>query len=425
MLASQLCRQQAALLRRVAWARACPVVRRGIPEGPPAVSSRAAVTVTIDRLQDFLDAEIRVMAKSGDSNISIEQILALPSLQQTAVAIHKELPVRFAKRLAQIENTSEDWQEIVPLVRLREVYRKSFTNLRLVELEHGCENSIEEFTAVIMDLRKRHTKVMHLLSQVAQELRKRGVLDDAGINNWLHQFMHSRIGTEMLTRHYEGLYSYSPQRNRVGIVDTRCNPAQVVREAVEHVQKHLAEARGVPINLAVAQEDIEFPFISTYLFWIVVELLKNSVQAVWRERQTDGATDEEKDVHVTVCADSGRIGLRISDKGGGIPFDVSHRIWEFMFTSKPQITLSHPGDLASVTEEASVASGPLSGALAGPGMGLPNCKLYVQYLGGTIDLMSMPSVGTDVYIFFERIDAQALGLNQTQEGDGSPSSSSA
>merc|ERR1711865_641949 len=96
------------------------------------------------------------------------------------------------------------------------------------------------------------------------------------------------------------------------------------------------------------------------------------------------------------------MGIQVCDKGGGVPFELSGRIWEYMFTTTPT-------DLQTNFQ----AGGPISG----PGMGLPLCRLYTQYLGGSLDLMSMPGVGTDVYLFLTRLDCAAElrgGSNSTK-----------
>merc|ERR1719373_108633 len=38
------------------------------------------------------------------------------------------------------------------------------------------------------------------------------------------------------------------------------------------------------------------------------------------------------------------------------------------------------------------------------GMGLPLTRLYTQYLGGSLDIMSIPGVGVDTFLQLRRID---------------------
>merc|ERR1712146_25477 len=140
--------------------------------------------------------------------------------------------------------------------------------------------------------------------------------------------MESRLGTELLTRHYVGLLPDGPMRNHVGIVDTQSSPARTCRDAIEYVQKHLAGASEVGISLEVHKADIQFSFITTILFWILVELIKDSVLAVLRSQaHSRGVVGS---VEVSVCAGSPkRVGIKISDKAGGIPFEHVDKIWQY------------------------------------------------------------------------------------------------
>eukprot|EP00927_Polykrikos_kofoidii_P032189 TRINITY_DN27497_c0_g1_i1.p1 TRINITY_DN27497_c0_g1~~TRINITY_DN27497_c0_g1_i1.p1 ORF type:complete len:432 (+),score=72.77 TRINITY_DN27497_c0_g1_i1:116-1411(+) len=357
---------------------------------------RRNVSVSQALMKQFLDAEFLVLARGGYNTITLEQILSLTDLATTAKVIQKELPARFSVRLQEIEGTTPEWQDIPSVARLHDILKTSFTNLRLVEFE--ADGSLDAFTKVIRDLRARHMCIMPLLYECGVDLKKLGIKDNTAIHEWLMKFMNSRMGTEMLTKHYVLLLEGAANNQSTGIVDTACKPARICEEAIEHVKTHIPIAADVNIELKVVHPNIAFSFISTYLFWIIVELIANSVRAVHKRKRSGGLrsagpTGQAKpDVAVTVCADSSRIGIGICDKGGGIPFDCSDSIWEYMFsTTDPE----EPG-------HGKILTGPLHGR----GMGLPNCSLYINYLGGSIDLMSMPGVGTDVYLFFDRVETK-------------------
>jgi len=42
--------------------------------------------------------------------------------------------------------------------------------------------------------------------------------------------------------------------------------------------------------------------------------------------------------------------------------------------------------------------------LSGRGIGLPMCRLYAQYLGGTLEVINMPGEGVDTYLIFHKIE---------------------
>merc|ERR1711974_388732 len=83
-----------------------------------------------------------------------------------------------------------------------------------------------------------------------------------------------------------------------------------------------------------------------------------------------------------------RVAIRISDHAGGVSFGNSDKIWSYQFSTSAQPIEAYI-DCAS----------PLSGW----GMGLPLGRLYAEYLGGSLELMNMPGIGVDAYLFLKRI----------------------
>merc|ERR1739848_401681 len=100
------------------------------------------------------------------------------------------------------------------------------------------------------------------------------------INTFLDRFFLSRIGIEMLTSQYLALF------NSKGIVDRTCDPCQVCRMAANAVAKICRSELGYhntpAVNITFHGDDDArtLPLISSYLFYIVAELLKNSFRAI-------------------------------------------------------------------------------------------------------------------------------------------------
>lgn len=54
---------------------------------------------------------------------------------------------------------------------------------------------------------------------------------------------------------------------------------------------------------------------------------------------------------------------------------------------------------------------------SGYGVGLPLSRLYAQYLGGSLNLMSMPGEGTTAFLHLKRpLDAQIHGATSLFDG---------
>lgn len=132
--------------------------------------------------------------------------------------------------------------------------------------------------------------------------------------------------------------------------------------------------------------------------------------------------------------------------GGGISNEAQPRIWSYMYTTaKPvkydpmtgsvvysqtprhheqQQQQQHQGGVGGAAETGppsqSVTIGSLdfttkeerrqfnASPLAGFGCGLPLCRLYASYLGGSLSVISMPVHGTDAYIHLRRIGDQQV-----------------
>lgn len=126
---------------------------------------------------------------------------------------------------------------------------------------------------------------------------------------------------------------------------------------------------------------------------------------------------------------------RISDRGGGISHARINRVWQYGFTTSDKDAPSNNADggiFGQFTENR--ATGAMHGCVPytklfirilcrGPGLrylnstiltivycrygfGLPACRAYVEYLGGSLTMESMQGIGTDVYIRLRHIDGK-------------------
>ncbi|CAE7940386.1 Pdk4, partial [Symbiodinium sp. KB8] len=80
------------------------------------------------------------------------------------------------------------------------------------------------------------------------------------------------------------------------------------------------------------------------------------------------------------------------DLAGGIPFEVADRVWSYTYST------------ADTRSDAWEHQGT---PLAGYGVGLPLSRLYAQYLGGSLHLMSMPGEGTTAFLHLKRLRQDA------------------
>ncbi|CAK0843533.1 unnamed protein product [Prorocentrum cordatum] len=106
-----------------------------------------------ERLEVFLKHEIEYMGRGQYKPITLPKILAHSTPMACARLIHRELPLRFATRIKQIESSSDQWRDIPCMQRIHKMFSESFRKLRLVELdENDAESSSNEFMAVVQDI---------------------------------------------------------------------------------------------------------------------------------------------------------------------------------------------------------------------------------------------------------------------------------
>jgi len=395
-----------------------------------AVRCFSQVTISQDRLQEFIRAELSYFASRHTQALSLEQIVEASTPGKVARLVHKELPFRFAARIKHIEAVA-GWEKQLELKQLHEIFMDSFSDLRLAEPPDTQESALtvddlKEYTEVIRSVRKRHMPVVALLAEAVRKMTLSDPwMEGDDFQSWADTFLLSRISTEMLTSHYMAVVDWHDSvteaaellgSDHIGIVDTKCNPGKICEEAAKTVQAMYANPQcpkqghddlKVEVHChseSGSEEAIAFSYIPKYLFYIVRELIKNSARATVEACEVDGRRSlSERPIVVTVCADQKQVAIRIADQGGGFPFGKADEIWSYLFSTSKQ-------PFQEYLESGS--------PMAGWGVGLALGRLYARYLGGSLQLMNVPGTGVDAYLFLRRIDPSAVeGIPRTSISD--------
>ncbi|CAK9025761.1 [Pyruvate dehydrogenase (acetyl-transferring)] kinase isozyme 4 [Durusdinium trenchii] len=215
-------------------------------------------------------------------------------------------------------------------------------------------------------------------------------------NKFLDDFLLNRIGCQVLLSHF--LACRAGQEH--GIIDPRCNTKKVCRAAAKAVLEMCIECTGWSPAVFVEAysacgEGLDdgntprFPYMPHVLKYVVMELLKNSCRAT--ADMLSATTDlqvEDVPINVIVCADEDHVTICVSDRARGIPRGVN--AWLYLYTT--------------------AKNGAYGGEkrLAGHGVGLPLSRLYARYLGGALDLVSLPGYGTHAYVNLPRVQSQQV-----------------
>lgn len=353
---------------------------------------------------DLLDQPYRTEAFLGrmGQRLANQRILA-----QYATFLKRELPIRLARDIRDLE-TIRSFRDFSCVQDVKNVYLQSF--LELVESRPiHCPSDEEEFAQLMERLYTKHANVLIQIAKGAYLLRKQ-VQEDLNrrhptmsldaieymdqCHHFLDRFYASRIGIRVLAGQYLTLRQ-SPRPDYVGMICTKTSPSEIVQRAGRTVMGICRAKYGrTPLVEIDGRLDLTFPYLPTYLEYVVLELLKNALRATV---ETHATNVDLPPVRVIIADgdDNEDVVIKIADEGGGIPRSQMHKIWSYLYTT------------ADSTLQEAIFSGRDTSKispLAGLGYGLPISRSYCRYFGGDINLMSMDGHGTDVFIYLKRLD---------------------
>lgn len=196
----------------------------------------------------------------------------------------------------------------------------------------------------------------------------------------------------------------STDRKRVGLVDLAIDLERVVRIAVDEARNicndHYGDCPDTVIVLAQEAKMPRFPYMSTTIHYVVVELMKNALRATVEgnmKRNSLGIVtcDDMPPVRISIhLNDQSKYAcVCISDEGKGMTYDAQQLAMAYSYTSvkEPVLQSKEKKDTADHMENVS--------PLAGYGYGLPMSRVYARAFGGDLLLRSMEGYGTRVYYY--------------------------
>jgi pyruvate dehydrogenase kinase 2/3/4 len=178
----------------------------------------------------------------------------------------------------------------------------------------------------------------------------------------------------------------------------RTSPSQIVEKATSDATMMCRRTYGrCPRVTVTGRLDLTFPYIPTYLHYILLELLKNALRATM-ETHMHSPVLPPVEVIIADGTENEDVVIKIADEGGGIPRSQMDKIWSYLFTTAdPKIQERFIGVSAADQDHGKEAP------LAGLGYGLPISRSYCRYFGGELDLISMEGFGTDAFVHLKRI----------------------
>ncbi|GAA5870229.1 hypothetical protein JCM8547_006921 [Rhodosporidiobolus lusitaniae] len=231
---------------------------------------------------------------------------------------------------------------------------------------------------------------------------------------------------------------------RVGVLDLSLNPHDLISTCAEYVTLLCESTYGVSPSYRIegSAPSLTVGTVGSHLEYIMTELLKNAFRATVEHNVPKKEKDDDDDVFrfedlphahmmksdfpevvITIGAVPGALTIRIRDRGGGIPPENVQSVFSYAFTSVPLLPDPDSDPDSPLSSElyggatnagylGGVGGGPQGGestlqtnvgTLAGLGFGLPLSRIYSQYFGGSLDLVSMYGWGSDVYCVLKTV----------------------
>lgn len=341
------------------------------------------------RMEALLESEITHFAIALRPHpITLRQILAHDDAETFRKFLLEELPIRYARRIRLIEDMP-GWSDAPHMRVCRSIYNDAFRRLRSV-----AQTDSARFRSTLLHIKRRTSNMVSHVVMGTRAIKKSSGLSDSVVDTFLDRFLTDRIATDTLSSQYLQLTHPS---GRATLVNPQCDPEKIIRsaaaDAIATCEKHYRCAPPVDV---VGVGHVRFPFIESYLNYIMFELIKNSLRAVTERFGTAGVADHP--IRIVVCGDESNVVIRVSDTGGGIR-DI-RKAESYLYTTA-ESQCDAPNAEVDLDDEYSVAP------MAGFGCGLPISRNCAFYVGGRLELNSTLPYGTDAYLYFNRLgDAQ-------------------
>ncbi|RGP74946.1 hypothetical protein FSPOR_1010 [Fusarium sporotrichioides] len=399
------------------------------------------------------DDEIATLARLHQHPLSLADLvrhgrppLSSESLLSSANFALSLLPVRLAHRIQALRNLP---YIVVANPNISRIYNNYLHSLSiLLPYWHATRegrpiSTLEDevhFTNVLAELVATHTDTIPILAKGFLECRR--YISPEEVTRFLDQHLRARIGTRLIAEQHIALHfssqphfdpSASPtpcpeHPSYIGVIDTALRPAQIVESCAGFVADICELRYGVrPLLYIRGEPDTTFAFVPMHLEYIVTELLKNAFRATIenrsnepvivtiapepalpRDSSTSASSPPAENKQSETNTDTIRplddnapgVTIRIRDRGGGIPPEVTPNIWSYSFTTFSDDVDDFPGDANGNDSGLSAISTASTGgsSIAGLGYGLPLSRAYAEYFGGGIAVQSLYGWGTDVYL---------------------------
>lgn len=288
--------------------------------------------------------------------------------------LYQELPIRLSKRIQDLEKLPIDLDSTHEIFKVRDWYVKSLDDITNIKKPNTI-NDCESFRNKINIIHNRHSLTLSTMSIGINKLKKSNLITN-DIDYFLSNFYSNRAKTRFIIDNYLDYFKENP--NKMGVIYKNCNVKHLVEDAILDLYSlsNIHKCNKPEININV--DDTHFMYPSGYLYYSIMEILKNSLVAL---KEIDNPK-----IDITCFNDNNLYIIKIKDNGIGIKEENMDNIWKFSFTTTK---INYDNSCES--------DNPLSGL----GYGLPISRILLKTFNGDLRIYSEHNKGTETYIIID------------------------
>ncbi|XP_038847153.1 pyruvate dehydrogenase (acetyl-transferring) kinase isozyme 2, mitochondrial isoform X2 [Salvelinus namaycush] len=350
---------------------------------------------------------IEHFAKFSPSPLSMKQFLDFGSTNAcettSFVFLRQELPVRLSNIMKEI-NLLPDRLLTTPSVQMvQSWYVQSLMEiLEFLDKTPDNHSVLDEFVDTLVNIRNRHNDVVPTMAQGVIEYKSvfgQDPVTNQNIQYFLDRFYMSRISIRMLINQHTLVFDGATNPlhpNTIGSIDPHCDVSEVIRDAYQSAklvcdQYYLSSPDLMlqEMNVNNRKQPISIVYVPSHLYHMLFELFKNAMRATIENHESSNRLPP---IQVMVAIGGEDLSIKVSDRGGGVPFRKIENLFSYMYSTAP------------TPERGEHSQTPL----AGFGYGLPISRLYAQYFQGDLQLYSMEGYGTDAVIHMKALSTDSV-----------------
>ncbi|XP_029312191.1 pyruvate dehydrogenase (acetyl-transferring) kinase isozyme 2, mitochondrial isoform X2 [Cottoperca gobio] len=294
---------------------------------------------------------IEHFSKFSPSPLSMKQFLDFGSInaceKTSFVFLRQELPVRLSNIMKEINLLPDKLLTTQSVQIVQSWYIQSLIEiLDFLDKSPDDYKVLGEFVDTLVTIRNRHNDVVPTMAQGIIEYKEAFPHDattNQNIQYFLDRFYMSRISIRMLINQHTLVFdgTLNPVHpNTIGCIDPHCEVGDVVQDAF-HSAKMLCEQYYLRSPDLILQEmcsnkkknqPMSIEYVPSHLYHMLFELFKNAMRATI---ETHDHSNNLPPIQVMVSLGEEDMSIKVSDKGGGVPFRRMENLFSYMYSTAP------------------------------------------------------------------------------------------